>query len=484
MSAHGDSQDVPSGDKPGWDPDSEDARGRRLVQMRELVRSFGEVGVPIGIGPDGAGPDAAEFLYAKGVVLARDGDAARVRAVFGLDRELPPKDIGQDQRRTTVRGRGRASAVHGLTRIELPGGLDTLAALDRLDRVLGPGVATPDHVVHVCPKSSACPATEPIPAKEPLDPRSTTDDGLGHGVRVVVVDTGLVAKLAEATPWLAGVTGDEEQQAAVGRYRGHGTFIAGVVRAMAPATEVDVEAFLWVGGGILESDLVPALRRSLESMPDIISMSAGATTRDGHPLMSMEVFWEKHLRHYKGTVLVCAAGNDGNRGPFWPATFPWSVSVGALEADGTRADYSNFGSWVDVWARGSDVVNAYPDGTYTYAWPADPPRPQPGDTVTFDTGLASWSGTSFSTPLVAGLIAARMSWSGESARDAAKSLLRASVQGATPYVGAILSPGMADAPSRAPTNRHRDGDAADSPYDTPYRRGRSSAMHVGGAGCG
>ncbi|MDQ2755752.1 MAG: S8/S53 family peptidase [Actinomycetota bacterium] len=446
MSTHGGRRDVPPGDKPGWDPDGEDARRRRLVQMREVVDAFAEVGVPIGIGPDDGSPDAAEFLYAKGAVLARDGDVGRVRSVLGLDGDQPPKDIGQDQRRTPTRGRDRASGSAGLTRIELPGDRDTLRTVDELDRVLGPGVATPDHVVHLTPKSYACPATEPVPAKDPLDPSPTQDTGLGRGVRVVVVDTGLVTTLAAATPWLAGVTGDEEQQAAVGRYRGHGTFIAGVVRSMAPAAQIDVEAFLWVGGGILESDLVPALRRSLESMPDIISMSAGATTRHGHPLMSMEVFWRTHLRHVKGTVLVCAAGNNGDRGPFWPATFPWSVSVGALDADGGRADYSNFGSWVDVWARGSDVVNAYPDGDYTYGWPADPPRPQPGDTVTFETGLASWSGTSFSTPLVAGLVAARMSWSGESARDAATALLRASVRGATPGVGAVLAPGMADPP--------------------------------------
>lgn len=429
-----------------WDPDSRTARVTRALQVRELVDAFAAVGVDVGVGGDegdvGDRFDEMSFLYARGAVLARDADAPRVRRALGLDEQPPAKDDGGERAaaRRPVRGRERAGSSAGLTRVELPAGRDTLEALAELDRVLGPGVATPDHVLHVCPKAYACPATEPVPSDGPGDP-GPRDPALGTGVRVVVVDTGLVGDLAQRLPVLAGVTGDEEDPVAVGRYRGHGSFIAGIVRAMAPAAQVDVEAMLWVGGGLLESDLAPALARALESTPDVISLSAGATTRHGHPLLALEAFWEHRLRHVKGTVLVCAAGNNGDRGPFWPATFPWSVAVGALEPDGSRAPYSNHGSWVDVWARGSDVVAPYPAGDYTYAWP-----PHTGETVSFTSGWASWSGTSFATPLVAGLVAARASWSGESARDAARSLVHAARHHATAYVGAVLEPGMADAP--------------------------------------
>ncbi|TQJ08385.1 S8 family peptidase [Lapillicoccus jejuensis] len=413
--------------------------------MRELVDAFAAVGVDVGVGgEDGDAGDRFDemaFLYARGAVLTRDADVARVRRALGLDERPPAKDDGDERarRRRPGRGRERAGSSAGLTRIELDG-RDTLEAVAELDRVLGPGVATPDHVLHVCPKGYACPATEPVPSDGPADP-APRDPALGTGVRVVVVDTGLVGELAQKVDVLAGVTGDEEDASAVGRYRGHGSFIAGIVKAMAPAAEVDVEAMLWVGGGILESDLAPALGRALESVPDVISLSAGATTRHGHPLLALEAFWEHGLRHVKGTVLVCAAGNNGDRGPFWPATSPWSVAVGALEPDGSRAPYSNHGSWVDVWARGSDLVAPYPVGAYTYAWP-----PHVGETASFGSGWASWSGTSFATPLVAGLVAARASWSGESARVAARSLVRAARAHATPYVGAVLEPGMADAP--------------------------------------
>lgn len=398
--------------------------------------------------------DDVDYLYREYVVLARERDADRVEHAI-------TQILGAAGYAAAVQGQGRRMSRErvsaGVVQLMIPRGtLPVPALLDRLDEDLGPGVATPDHIVFVCPYS--CPIPEPRPrppGTPPVPPPSgSTAEFIrekpvtgreGEGVSVVVVDTGLTAGAADGHPWLDGVQGTPEDtfikfdgKDVIAPYAGHGTFVAGVARCVAPRATVQVVNAFPVAGATYEASLLDSLEQALVLKPDIFIWPFTASTRRDLAPLTFDDLFDRRTRYQKSLVMLAAAGNDSAQRLMWPAAHPAVISVGALAVDGReRAFFSNYGKWVDVYAPGQDLVNAFPVGTYMYHEP-----PDAGKTAQFE-GMAVWGGTSFAVPIVAGLIAARMSVTEENARQAADSLLRFALGQAIPGVGAVLYPGQA-----------------------------------------
>ena len=398
---------------------------KEAFQIRLVLEAFASDDILIGAWPNRF---VLDYLYERGVILVDDAYLAQVQELLE-EWEL------------------RDALIDGVTALAIPlvdheprgpgepEETEVTLTLDRIDRELGVGVAGPNHVFSISP-GGMCPATEPepVPAGAAPDP-GVCPDRDGDGTFIYVVDTGLLEH-ADTHPWLAGVTGSEDSFTApdIRPYTGHGTFVAGAARCMALGSEVYVARVLHHAGAALETDIVKHLDLAMRAGPDIISLSAGGWTRKDLPPHGFVALWRRYSYH-KGVQLVAAAGNNANRRPFWPAAFPQVVSVGALSASWrTRAAFSDFGGWVDVYAPGEGIINAYATGTYHYGEPANR-----GRRASFD-GMARWSGTSFSTPLVSGLIAARMSRTGENSRQAARNLLALAGEQALRGVGPVLYP--------------------------------------------
>jgi Subtilase family len=399
--------------------------------------------------------DDVEYLYRENTILVRERDADRVVDALRRIYLRPGGDyVPEGEEPPPIARQPATAGVRGIT---LPGLLPPVPqVLDRLDEERLHGLARIDPVIYVCPH--ACPATEPVevppgtvdPVPPPgLDARCCPGHCIprpgcdGEGVLVNVLDTGLFKNAAIGHPWLAGVGGTEEDTLGGGGflrpYAGHGTFVAGCLRCAAPKAAVFVERVFEIdaAGAIFETDFAQRLERALDQGPDVLVFTCAASTRQNLPLQTFDEIYERRIRDLKGLVVVAPAGNDGTRRPMWPAAHRGVVSVGALSASWRdRAQFSNFGGWVDVFAPGENLVNAYPKGTYVTK------EPPVGQQRRFD-GMAQWSGTSFSTPIVAGLIAARMSATGENGQQAADSLLRLARSQAIPGVGAALYPGQA-----------------------------------------
>lgn len=425
--------------------DPEGAGWRRPEKDVQAAR----VRVQVGVIRRALGSDVAAAASRGSRRTEDDADAAYLfRADHALIRTDRVEDVAvnlRDRRGDFEEWDGELERVRepvdGLVLVRMPLRTDraesVLVTLDELDRSLPPDrtglpVASPDHVVYVTTRAAYCPATEPeVPRRRvPWPPQACFEKELADDekVRVTVVDTGLwqPAVGSSESPWLETddvFAGNEDLEQVVPskihEYAGHGTFVAGVIACVAPETRIDVEGGLPNGGAVFESDIVDQIQDALEeNRPQIISISAGTHTRDNHDLLSFVLLAQNNRFDERDDVLiVAAAGNDSSNEPFFPAAFatkyPWVVSVGSVDPDKNVSDFSNYGKdWVTVYARGRNIVNAYPKGTYKCYEP-----PNVGKIRQFD-GLAQWSGTSFSTPIVAGLIAAEMRDNGLSARAA------------------------------------------------------------------
>src|SRR3984957_13024640 len=318
--------------------------------------------------------------------------------------------------------------------------------LHLVDRRRARGAAPPDRVLPVAGNGGVapCPATDPEPVYYGTDPfPPVCPPGAGAGTRIHLADTGWLADAAAGHSWLDGVEPGPSVHdldpftpgvAVTSKYTGHGTFVAGVTRCLAPAAEITVTNAFKVAGSSLESHLVPHLERALAGGVDIFHLTIACGSPHDLPLIAFRV-WLRRLDETKGAICVCAAGNSGDRRPSWPAAFPDVIAVGALAADcRSRASFSNHGGWVDVYAPGRDIVNAYV--TDMYICQIAPYAPHERQFY----GMAKWSGTSFSTPIVVGLIAARMPATCENPREAADALLAQARCQAIRGVGPVLLP--------------------------------------------
>lgn len=163
---------------------------------------------------------------------------------------------------------------------------------------------------------------------------------------------------------------------------GHGTMTTGLVHLVAPKAKIlPLKAFASDGTGYL-SNIVAALYYAVQHQANVVNMSFDVSTPSA--ALSQAVSYANQ----SGVVLVAAAGNENTSAPAYPAAMNGNVMGIASTTDwDARSSFSNYGS-ADVWiaAPGEYVISTFPGGTY-----------------------ASASGTSFSSPLVAGAAALLLS---------------------------------------------------------------------------
>ena len=177
-----------------------------------------------------------------------------------------------------------------------------------------------------------CRQVPAIPSRRPAWMRAAAVASPGQGPRgracpSAFVDTGLIPNASEDHPWLSGVRGAEENpygaDGTIVPYGGHGTFVAGVLRCIAPKATVYVERAFDIAGADYETRLASSLADALDQDPDIMVFTFTTSTHRDSSLHTFDDFYERRLQSQEGTGRARApattAGHAGCRPPRIPA---------------------------------------------------------------------------------------------------------------------------------------------------------------------
>ena len=209
----------------------------------------------------------------------------------------------------------------------------------------------------------------------------------GSGVTVAILDSGIDASHADLAPQLVPGWNFYDNNSNTADVYGHGTKVAGVVAALGNNS-------MGVAGVAFNARLMPIRVTDTSGYASISALASGLTYAADHGArvanMSFavqsysSVISAAQYFMNKGGVVMNSAGNYGTLDSTAPSNA--LVSVSATTSSDTLASWSSYGPYVDVSAPGASI------------W-----------TTTMGGGYGAVSGTSFSSPLTAGVAALVMS---------------------------------------------------------------------------
>lgn len=149
---------------------------------------------------------------------------------------------------------------------------------------------------------------------------------------------------------------------------GHGTHVAGIIAA-------DTNNHIGVAGITWYNPIIPVKALGSDGAGGSLNVAKGIIWAVDHGAKVINLslgnyqpsaVLEKAIRYAqnKDVVLVSAAGNDNSSRPSYPAAYPGVIGVSAIDYNGNRASFSNYGNYVDVAAPGVEIASTYLHGQY------------------------------------------------------------------------------------------------------------------------
>lgn len=184
-----------------------------------------------------------------------------------------------------------------------------------------------------------------IAGKNFLDGTSDTHDVYGHGTAVA----GSAAALSDNLSGVAGIAWDNP---------------------IMPLVVLSSDNWAYY------SDIASAITYAADKGVRVINISIAGSSSSYTLQNAVNYAWER------GAVIVAAAANYSTDNPYYPAACDNVLAVAATDSNDNLASFSNYGDWIDLSAPGTSIV-----------------------TTTNGGGYSGKSGTSFSSPITAGVAA-------------------------------------------------------------------------------
>lgn len=232
----------------------------------------------------------------------------------------------------------------------------------------------------------------------------------GGGVKVGIIDTGidmthpdLANKIMETT--VLSTSGIDDKF-------GHGTHVAGILAAntnnsqgiagVCPDCQLYIAKALDDQGDGDMAMIAQGITWAVDKSVKVINISSGS------PNNTQTIVDAVKYAQDKGVVVVAAAGNNGDNKKFYPAAIAGVVSVAATDNNDKLANFSSYGSWVQIAAPGFAIYSTLPHSLI------------PGLKAKYPNVTQSYGalhGSSMSAPFVSGVAALIFSTSFGSSAD-------------------------------------------------------------------
>jgi subtilisin family serine protease len=249
----------------------------------------------------------------------------------------------------------------------------------------------------------------------------------GTGVNAYVIDTGILTTHWEFQGRAFAIYDAVDREGTGLDCNGHGSHVAGIIGGQTFGVAKNVRLLgvrvLNCQGTGTWSDVIDGVnfvtwhrgQSAQQGVPAVANMSLGGETN-----RAAEAAVRNSIR--AGVTYVVAAGNwNSDAAAYSPAAVAEAITVGATGRNDSRAEFSNYGPTLDLFAPGVGIPSAW---------------------IGNDLMIAMASGTSMAAPHVSGVVALYL----QNNRSASPATVRSALVGNS-TVGVVSNPGL-ESPNR------------------------------------